>query len=183
MVFRSLALIFAILLSSCTKPASGPIADSTAEASTRQILDAGADWTIRTTEHGGGFLREGETVADGVYLEPHQLDKHPNALDSSPPLSQIGPCLIRALDDPHTALVAHVALAVRYGRSSITIDHEPIKIGGSYVAQVDGLEVTLRPSKKFRPKSYWIMYDCTATIDPSQLPAIREMWRKRLAKK
>lgn len=171
--------MFAMVLSSCAKPASRPIHDA-AEASTRQILDAGVDWTIRTAERGGGSFRDGETVADGVYLEPHQLDQHPNALDSPPPLSQIGPSLLRALDNPDTALVAHVALSVRYGTSSVTIAHDPVKIGGSYVAHIDGLDVTLRPIKKFRPKSYWIMYDSMATIDPSQLPAIKKMWQKRL---
>ena len=146
-----------------------------------QLLKGDVEWTIRCAPEGEGILREGNSRADGVYLQTKDDSMHqPGLLDSTPPLSQVSRPLMRALDDPKTALKAHVALAARYGTANITIPHDLIQIGGTYRANIDGIDVLLHTTTRFRPKSYWIMYSASAEMDPAKLPAVREQWHHRL---
>lgn len=54
---------------------------------------------------------------------------------------------------------------------------------GSCAYEVDGLAMTLRPTDwqaMGGMANALRMTDCTATIDPAQLPAIRDQWHRRL---
>jgi hypothetical protein len=145
----------------------------------RQILGFDPEWTIRCVDEGGSFFREGISRAEGGYVYPGRYPRDFRA--ASPPLSQLARPLLRALENRERAVKAHVALCILYGGDGdLTVQREPVRVGGAYTATLDGLPVTLHPSGKFRPHSLWIMYPSSAQVDPVNLPAIRDQWHRRL---
>ena len=154
-------------------PPAGSGDPPTQEMLARHILDSGVEWTIRCADDGGSIR------AYGGYITANGYDHYTRV--ASPPLTPVVRPLLHALENPETALPAHVALAVRYGRGDdLTIQPQPVRVGGKNAANFDGLQVILQPTRWFRPHALWIMYESTAEIVPTSLPGVRDQWHRRL---
>ena len=143
------------------------------ETLARQILKNGAGRTIRCAS------RDGAMLSKGGYVTAEGWDPYPDT--ASPPLLQMVSPLLRALENPATALTAHVALSLRSGMGN-NVDTPPqtVGIGGTCRALFAGAEVVLQPKRQFTPKSYWVMYESTAQLDPASIPTVRDWWHRRL---
>ena len=92
------------------------------------------------------------------------------------------PILLRALEDPERFAAAHYGLQmIGYAKSyRMTVAAAP-RDNGSIRVRFDGLLVDLRGPHDPRVDSSDTHFaDYTPTIDPAQLPAIRDQWHRRL---
>jgi len=97
--------------------------------------------------------------------------------------------LLRVLEEPERALAAHVVLTklspapmVRLGRSAAT-DRLEVLPDGSFVQTVDGVRVVLRPERPFDPEGPGHAVEarlCSASLDPEELAAARDLWHRQL---
>lgn len=104
------------------------------------------------------------------------------------PKTEVVPALVGALEDPDRFAVAHVLLG-RLVPPSTTVASPPCepRPGGSAVTNIDGLRAELAPPDPVEDgvgiagaRVVDTPYESHATITGGQLPAIRELWHRRL---
>ncbi len=100
-------------------------------------------------------------------------------------LQELTPLLLEASNDPERFVAAHVALArlFRENRRDLGGDLER-RADGSFGYVFDGLTATLRPVGEADEGTTYegiaAFQPCAATVDPGQLPTLRDRWRQRL---
>jgi hypothetical protein len=97
------------------------------------------------------------------------------------PPNDVIPCLLRALDDPSKFVAAHLLLRARLEFWTQSIEQRP---DGSALYSADGLVFEVRPVRD-NMRVTDVPADekavvCNATVDDTQLPAIRAQWHRRL---
>jgi hypothetical protein len=97
--------------------------------------------------------------------------------------------LLRGLDEPERALAAHVILTalprgamMRFSMSPA--DRLEVLPDGSFAQTVNGVRVLLRPEQPFSPDGVpgheVEARFCTASVEPGQLAAARDLWHRQL---
>jgi hypothetical protein len=106
----------------------------------------------------GNISNEGiEWVGDFIGMRPTLVGENEQLVETTH--VNVDSWLMQALDDPNRWIAAHVLLTARHPECGTRFD----------TSHWNGLEVRVRG-------------DGPARIDPKQQDAIREFWRKRLAK-
>jgi hypothetical protein len=87
--------------------------------------------------------------------------------------------LLPALEDPQRFVIVHLVLGFLYPQPTLMRGNADAEVtNGTY--QVDGLNVQLSEGKRLREFDRLIVCEGVPSIDPGQLPRIRDQWHRRL---
>jgi hypothetical protein len=131
-----------------------------------------------------------EDIEWAVYADPHFYAlasgvggaRPLNGWDNGGPVwsfsqPELVPPLLRALEDPGRFVAAHFGLRMRLDWSNWTKAER--LTDDAFRCEFEHLRVELR-AEAFAPGEHVSRFDCAASVDPAQLPAIRDHWHRRL---
>jgi hypothetical protein len=88
------------------------------------------------------------------------------------------PSLLSVLEDPERFVIAHLLLRHLYRQPTTMLDDRAQVTNGGW--ELDGLKVQLSEGKVLLDHKLWIVREGVPSIDPAQLPRIRDQWHRRL---
>lgn len=86
--------------------------------------------------------------------------------------------LLPVLEDPQRVLIAHLLLGRLYPQPTLMTQYEAEVIDGVY--PVDGLNLKVAEGTPLIDQKDWKAWDGVVSIDPTQLPRMRDQWHRRL---
>jgi hypothetical protein len=112
-----------------------------------------------------------------------RTDMSRQALTEIPPAFRSAdaiPSLLPALEDPQRFVIAHLLLRHLYPQPMSMMGYDGAEVmNGTY--QVDGLNVRVSEGKLLQVyEPVWSVREGVPSIDPAQLPRIRDQWHRRL---
>jgi hypothetical protein len=122
------------------------------------------------------FLMSAHCVVEWGAVTPRE----PPLIGSLPAFrsADVIPSLLPALEDPQRFAMAHLLLRHLHPQMTSMVENDAKRIDGAY--RVDGLDVQLSEGRLLRGNTSVIVREAVPSIDPAQLPRIRDQWHRRL---